>query len=162
MLRAVGAGLILCASLLARRTLLGDARAVQRTRRSLAAAFEAMEAEIRLLLTPLPTLLRQSRGGEADDFFAAVSRGLSQGEPLCEAWRRSSRALSLPEEDREVVARMGERLSGDEESVRAALAFAANRLRERGDAAERRRGQDERLTTALCVGVGLLLAIFLI
>ena len=37
MLRAVGAGLILCASLLARRRLLDDARAVQRTRRSLAA-----------------------------------------------------------------------------------------------------------------------------
>lgn len=162
MLRALGAGLILCASLLVRRTLLDTARGVRRTRRSLAAAFEAMESEIRLLLTPLPTLLRKRRGTEADAFFARVSRSVARGVPPDEAWREAAGTLPLPEDERAVVALVGERLSGDEESVRAALRFAAERLRERCDASERRRAQDERLATALCVGAGLFLAILLI
>ena len=162
MLRAAGAGLILCASLLARRTLLHSARGVQRTRRALAAAFEAMESEIRLLLTPLPTLLRRTRGAEADVFFARAAQSVARGVSPDEAWREAAGALPLPEDERAIVALVGERLCGDEESVRAALRFAAERLRERYDAAERRRPQDERLATALCVGAGLFLAILLI
>lgn len=162
MLRLVGAGLILCASLLTRRTLLGGARAAQRTRCTLAAAFEAMESEIRLMLTPLPALLRRTYGAEADAFFARVSRALRRGAPLAEAWRQAARALPLTEEERELVGRAGQRLCGDEESVRAALQLAARQLRDRYDAAERLRGRDERLTTALCLSAGLLLAILLI
>ena len=53
MLQWLGAGLILAAALLTRRTLLETDRAAQRTRRALAAAFETMESEVRALLTPL-------------------------------------------------------------------------------------------------------------
>ncbi|MBQ7713965.1 MAG: hypothetical protein IJT71_03645, partial [Oscillospiraceae bacterium] len=85
MLRWLGAGLILCAGLLTRRTLLSDARAAQDTRRALAAEFVEMEAEIRLLLTPFPTLLRRKRGAAADAFFARAADALARGAPLPEA-----------------------------------------------------------------------------
>ncbi len=162
MRRAVGAGLILCASLLTRRTLLDGARTAQGARRALAAAFETMEAEIRLLLTPLPTLLRRPYDARTDTFFARALQELERGAPLREAWRRAAQTLPLPEEERELVACMGGRLSGDEESVRAALMLCARQLREQSEAAERRHGQDERLTTALCLSAGLLAAILLI
>ena len=162
MLRALGGGLILCAALLTRQTLLRERRAMQRTRRALAGAFEAMEAEIRALLTPLPALLRRSYGAETEPFFAALAAALRRGTPVEEAWRAALEALPLPEEERASLAPLGARLGGDEEGVRAALALAARTLRASYEDAERRRAQDERLTTALCLGAGLLLAILLI
>jgi len=162
LLRGVGAGLILCAALLTRRALLGERRERQRTRRALAAAFETMEAEIRLLLTPLPTLLRRGCGAESRAFFETVSIALRRGGDPSAAWREAAEALPLPRNERESLALLGGRLGGDEESVCAALSLAARTLRACYDDAERRRGQDERLTTALCLSAGLMLVILLI
>ena len=161
MLRWLGAGLILCAALLTRRTLLETDRRAQRTRRALAAAFETMEAEIRLLLTPMPTLLRRSYGEEADAFFRQVSRGLRHGESLTAAWRAATDILPLPPEEREQIAALGTRLGGNEESVCAALSLAAAALRKRYEEVEAARPQKERLTTSICVSISLFLAIFL-
>lgn len=162
MLRALGGGLILCAALLTRGTLLGERRERQRTRRALAGAFEAMEAEIRALLTPLPTLLRRAYGAETEAFFAALAAALRRGTPIGEAWRGALDALPLTPDERAALAPLGARLDGDEEGVRAALTLAAGTLRAAYEDAERRRAQDERLVTALCLGAGLLLAILLI
>lgn len=162
MLRCLGAGLILLAALLTRATLLRERRAVQRTRSALAAAFEAMAAEIRALLTPFPALLQRPCAVEAEPFFHAVSQALRRGSALGEAWREAAGTLPLPEEERCALALLGGQLEGDEQSVCAALNLAALRLRASFDERERRRGQDERLVTALCLGAGLLLAILLL
>lgn len=161
MLRWLGAGLILCAGALTSRTILTSNRAARRTRLSLASAFETMEAEVRLLLTPLPTLLRRSYGGEADAFFARVTRALYAAD-LPTAWRGAAETLPLPPEEREAVARLGTRLCGGEDAVCAALALAASQLRKTHEALEARRAQNERLTTALCLCVGLFLALLLL
>ena len=160
MLRILGAGLILCGGLLARQTLVGSARCAQRTRRALAAELETMESEIRLLLTPLPELLR--RGAARSAFSASVTALLAGGGTLTEAWRAAAETLPLPPEEREQLAALGDRLDGDETGVCAALALAAARLRGRYDEVERSRAQTERLTTSLCLSAGLLLVILLL
>lgn len=161
-LRWLGAGLILSGGLLTRRTLLGEARRVQQARRELAAAFEEMEAEIRLMLTPVPALLRRARAESAEAFFRGAREGLSRGLPLAEAWRASAETLPLPELEREPVARLGARLDGGEESACAALALAASELRRAYDRAERERGAKERLTTSVCVSMSLFLIVLLL
>lgn len=160
MLRALGAGLILCGGLLARQALVEPARCAQRARLALAAALEAMEAEVRLLLTPMPKLLRRAAAKEA--FFGRVLSGLSSGVAPGEAWRAAADTLPLPSEEQELLAALGERVSGDEEHACAALTLAASRLRRRYDEVESRRRQTERLTTSLCVSASLLLAILLL
>ena len=162
MLRWLGAGLILCGGLSVRHGLLESGRRIQRTRRALAGAFETMEAEIRLLLTPVPTLLRRSWGDDADAFFANVSKALASGTPLAEAWRRAAEKLALPEDERETVAALGARLGGMEEGVCAALTLAASTLRRAYDATEAGRREQERLTTTLCISISLLLTVLLI
>ena len=137
-------------------------RRAQRTRRALAAAFEAMEAEIRLLLTPMPALLRRACGEEADTFFGQVSEGLTLGIALAEAWRDAANELPLPQEERESVAALGPRLGGSEEGVCAALSLAASALRKRCDEIEAQQPQKERLTTSICISISLFLAIFLL
>ncbi len=160
MLRAVGTGLILCGGLLARQTLTEPVRRAQRTRLALAAALEAMEAEVRLLLTPMPTLLR--RAAEKVAFFGDVLSALSSAAGPREAWRMASDALPLSSEERELLAALGERTGGDEEHACAALTLTASRLRRRYDEIESSRRQTEKLTTSLCVSASLLLAILLL
>ena len=161
MLRWLGAGLILCGGLLTRRTLLATDRRAQRTRRALTAAFETMEAEIRLLLTPMPTLLHRSYGAEADAFFGQASRELRHGKSLATAWRDAADMLPLPPEERESIAALGARLGGSEEGVCAALSLTASALRKRYEEIESARPQKERLTTSICVSISLFLAILL-
>ena len=160
MLRGVGAGLILCGGLLARQVLVDPVRRAQRMRRTLAAALEAMEAEVRLLLTPMPTLLR--RAAAEEPFFGRVLSALSSGTAPEEAWRAASDALPLPPEERELFGEMGKRLGGDEEHACAALTLTASRLRRCYDEIEGSRRQTEKLTTSLCVSASLLLAILLL
>lgn len=159
MLRWLGAGLILCGGLLARQTLLENGRRTQRARRALAAAFEAMEEEIRLLLTPMPELLRRPYGEETDAFFGQASGSLMRGTSLATAWREAADVLSLPPDEREQVVALGMRLGGSEESVCAALSFAASMLRRRYDETEAARPQKERLTTSICISISLFLTI---
>ena len=161
MLRWLGAGLILCGGLSVRYRLLESERRTQRTRRALAGAFEAMEAEIRLLLTPVPSLLRSPCGDGADAFFANVSKALASGAPLAEGWRRAAETLALPEDERETVAALGVRLGGTEESACAALTLAVAMLRRAYEAAEAGRRERERLTTTLCISISLLLIVIL-
>lgn len=161
-LRWLGAGLILAGGLLTRQTLLDGARRVQQMRRALAAAFEEMEAEIRLLLTPVPALLRRAHSEPAEAFFRRTREGLSDGLSLAEAWRVSSETLPLPELEREPVAGLGARLDGGEESACAALALAASALRGAYERAERERGAKERLTTSACVSMSLFLIVLLL
>lgn len=162
MLRWIGAFLILGGGLLARRTILEGERRAQRTRRALASAFDAMEAEIRLLLTPLPSLLRRDYGKDAKEFFDRTARELGSGAALSSAWRRAAEPLPLQEDERETVAALGARLCGGEDAACAALALASAALRRSYDESEARRRERERLVTTLCVSAGLLLCILLL
>lgn len=161
MLRWLGAALILCGGLLARSELLERGRLAQRTRLSLASAFEAMSAEISLLLTPLPALLQRDYGAEADMFCASVLDGLESRGELCKAWKNASQALPLSEREREALALSGTRLECGEEGARSALALAAGALRGAYEAEEARRGENERLVTSVCICVSLFLTILL-
>ena len=161
MLRWLGAGLILASAFLMRRTLLETERRAQRIRRALAGALETMEAEVRLLLTPMPALLRRTYDTEEGLFFERASRELSRGGSLEDAWAHAAMALPLPPDERWNFAGLGGRLGGSEESVCAALTLAASQLRRRYDERDEQRPQAERLTTALCLSAGLLLSILL-
>ncbi len=161
-LHALGAGLIVCAGLLTRRALLGERRRIQRTRRALTAAFEAMEGEIRFLLTPVPALLRSACAPEAEVFFRAVREGLLRGMTLAAAWRAAAAALPLPENERESVASLGTRLGGGEESACAALTLTAAELRRAYARAEEKQRETERLTTSICLCISLLMALLLL
>lgn len=162
MLRWLGAGLTLCGAALVRRTLVEEGRRSQRTRRQLATALEAMEAEIRALLTPLPRLLRRDRGAEVCEFFVRTAYAVECGKPLGEAWSDAVEALALSGEERAAVAELGSRLDGGEESVCAALSLSARALRRRYDEIEQQRSASERIVTSVCVAAGLTLVVLLI
>ena len=160
--RALGAVLILLAGVLTRRLLLEELRQVRRTRQDLAAAFEAMEAEIRLLLTPVPALLRRDYGKTVDGFFSAASRGVSRGETLVSAWKEAAGALSLPEEERLSAAALGSRLDGDESSACAALRLAAEELRRKNADEMLRECQNEKNISVISITISLLLIVLLL
>ena len=163
MLRWAGALLIFAGGLWTRWAAVSSGRREQRTRLALAEAFESMEAEIRLLLTPVPALLRRDvYREEAARFFACVSGQLARGAALSAAWRDAAETLPLDAQEREAVAALGARLDGGEDSVCAALALSASALRRRGDREEARRGERERLITSVCVSVSLFLTILLL
>jgi len=162
MLRWLGAALILSGGLLARRTMIEGGRAAQRCRRELAAAFEAMEAEVRLLLTPIPALLRGSYGAAADVFFTRAAQAASDGAAPAEAWRRAAEALPLPDEERAAIGGWGGRLDGDAESVCAALSLAAKTMRSRYDENESRRPDRERLTSSICICISLFICVLML
>lgn len=162
MLRWCGALLIFCGALLTRYALLESDRHTRRTRCELADALEEMEAAVRALLTPIPSLLRQSYGEYADAYFARVLHGLSKGESLRDAWRKETEGLALPPEERAAVAELGRRLNGDEEMVCAALRSTAALLRRRYERDERQRANKERITTWTCISISLFLVIMLL
>lgn len=161
MLRALGAALILGASLAARRLALEEGRRTQRLRRDLAAALEAMEAEIRLLLTPFPSLLRKDYGETCSFFAKSVCLYLNMGRALPEAWRAAAENLPLPEAERRAVSSMSLRLDGDEASVCAALRLTAEELRRFAREAAPAERLRERNITVFSVSIGLLLIILL-
>lgn len=160
--RWLGAVLILCGGQLARRTLIGEERRARRALRELSDAFETMEAEIRLLLTPLPGLLRRSWGGETEAFFAEASDALRRGESFSAAWRGAAARLPLREPERAAVSALGDRLGGGEESACAALLLCAETLRRSLSRLEDSGPQRERLITVTFLSVSLLLAILML
>ena len=162
MLRWFGMLLIVCGGLLTRQALVDEMRRAQRIRSDLAAAFEAMEAEVRLLLTPMPALLRRTYGVEADAFLRGVSVRLACGTALETAWRDAAEGLALPEAERMAVATLGGRLDSGEEGVCAALALTASELRRDYDRNEVKRGERERLTTSICISISLFLGLLLL
>lgn len=161
-LRLFGAALILCGGLLTRRVLLDGERRVHRARRELSDAFEAMAEEIDALLTPLPALLRRDYGGGTEAFFAQAARGIECGRTLAESWRQAAGTLPLPTEERELVAALGARLGGTEQTVCPALRLAASTLRRADARYEQNRSEHERIITSTCVCISLLMAILLL
>ena len=161
MLRWFGAGLILCASLMTRFSLVESERAAQRLRLALAAAFESMEAEVRFMLSPIPSLLGRDYG-EANTYFTQVKNRLSEDFDLWDAWTEAASGLPLSKYERTIISQMGWRMGKDEEAVCAALTFGANGLRRIYEQAERTRQQKERLITSICLSVSLLLALLLL
>lgn len=163
MLHIAGAGLVLCAALLLRQSLLHRARLRRRTLRALSESFEALSLAVRATLAPLPALLRDlSCAEEAAAFFRAVREGLADGKPLERCWREAALMLPLSEREQELTAALGSALGGEEESVCAALSRTARELSEAERTLGAREREEMRVTTALCLGGGMLLGILLL
>lgn len=163
MLRLTGAALLLGAGVLLWQMFLARELRTRRTLRALAYAFSALAQAVRLTLAPLPELLRTiSCGEEARRFFDAVLEGLARGETLSAAWRLSAAALPLGERERDAAAALGNMLDGGEETVCAALTQTAQTLEDAERALAAAAPQRGRVTTALCLGGGTLLAIVLL
>ena len=161
MIRWFGAGLILSAGLMTRFSLVESDRTAQRLRLALAAAFESMEAEVRFLLTPIPSLL-EGEYGEANVFFRCVKNRLNENFDLPNAWAEAASALPLSKYERTILFQMGGRMEKDEDTVCAALAFGANGLRGSYEKTEGTRQQKERLITSICLSLSLFLALLLL
>ena len=161
MLRWLGAGLILCAGLMTGGSLVKAERSVQRLRLALAAAFESMEAEVRFMLSPIPSLLSRDYGA-ANAYFQQVKNRLNENFDLLDAWTEAASDLPLSKYERTIISQMGWRMGKDEEAVCAALAFGANGLRRIYEQVERTRQQKERLITSICLSVSLLFALLLL
>lgn len=163
MLKGLGCALLLAATLLLRGGILAEKRARRTALRELSAALSALARGIRLTLTPLPRLLSTIPcEGAARDFFSLVTAALARGETLSQSWDRASRALPLPTREGELLRALAPALSGDAESVCAALTLTARELSEAERLLAQRQREDERLATALCLGGGLLVSILLL
>lgn len=160
--RVIGAALILLGGLLTRQTLLTAARVHCTALREISEALEQMAQEIRLCLTPMPRLLEKARRGAAGEFCGAAAAYLRGGMPLAESWERSAHEVAFDAEEQELLAALGQRLSGDDESVCAALRLTASQLRARCDALQQDRREQERLISALCLCTSFLLMIVLL
>ena len=163
MLHMTGAALVLCASLLLRRSILSRARLRRRTLRALAESLDVLARAVRATLAPFPALLRDlSCAEEAAGFFLAVREELARGKPLDVCWREAAGVLPLSERERAQLAALGSALGGEEESVCAALSREAREFSDAERALSSREREEMRVTTALCLGGGTLLGILLL
>ena len=142
-------------------------REVRRRRRNaladLTAALERLEEEIRLVRTPLPTLLeklaRDCRPDAAALFTGTARAARTGGDPVF-AWRAASEALPLAEEDREALRSLT--LTGDEDRVRREAELVRARLARSLEALEAREPEEARRSAAFCFSAAALLVILLI
>lgn len=132
----------------------------------LIAALEAVSAGIRLTRTPLPRLLRRlgrsPRSGFAAAFLTEVAEALEQGQPLCPAWVAACNRLPLADGEREAIAGLGYKLSGDEAEVCHGISLVTNWLRKRAEEHRLEKRNRVRQTTAICFSSAALLLILLL
>ncbi|MBO6229981.1 MAG: stage III sporulation protein AB [Ruminiclostridium sp.] len=100
-----------------------------------------MSARIRYSAVPLTTLIAELSGGAAyteSAFLKRVAAGISQGQPVQEAWVKAARtAPFFSESDRDMLAETGARLGEtDTDGQTAMLAFSAEMLGRSLEAAE--------------------------
>lgn len=165
MLKLLGSLCILFGGVASRMMLVGATREELAVLDELVSAFGRMEDEIRLNRMPLPRLLERLASGRksaAAAFFRAVCAAALKGEVLPEVWRREAARLPLHKNEQAVVGDLGEKLSGDEESVLKALAFARRQLLRTLEKKREQQRDLERRSTAVCFSSAALLIILLI
>lgn len=165
MLRVLGGVLIFAGGFLGK---LACGRQRQRrldTLSDLLTALRRMGEEIRSARTPMPVLLERLAGFCGEDagaFLRAVSAAARRGEPLAEAWRNEAEALPLAAEDRGMLSSLGEDLRGDEESICKAISLVTFQLAKRLEESIRRKPEEDKRGTALCLSAAALLVILLL
>ena len=165
MLKVVGCLCILIGGGAARMLLVNAARGEIAALSDLLSALRTMEDEIRLNRTPLPRLLTRlaaGREGAAAAYFRAVAAAARRGEPLPEIWKREAVQLPLKKNELAVWEELGDKLSGDEESVLKALEFAGRQLLRTLEKKREQQSDQEKRSTALCFSSAALLIILLI
>lgn len=129
----------------------------------LVSALRSIGEEIRMARTPMPILLRKvaaNCGEDIQKFFLMAAVSAEKGEGLTGAWRKG--LLELPLEDREREILLGVEFQGDEEKVCHSISLAAFRLAQSVEELERRRPEEAKRVSALCVSGAALLVILLI
>lgn len=163
MLRLLGGGMILAGGILLRGTILSASRRELQTQCELRDALMLLEKEIKFTLTPMPKLLMSENfGASVSEFFAAICNDLQREKTLAQSWSTHAQDLALPQRIKGRFARLGRSLSGDEDSVRQALALMAETLSESIETQERTQRDRERLTTMLCISASIMLVLVLI
>lgn len=156
----LGSALIFCGGFWWwRLCLMGRQREQQTLERLLAALYQLREG-IRMTRMSLPQLLEQA--AEEELFFGKVLRELRKHEELDKAWEQAAEDLPLPAQSRKAWRWLGGRLTGDEQSVLQAMAYAEQIMeQERRRMAEEKAEADHR-TTAMCFSAAALAVILLL
>lgn len=165
MVKLLGSLCILSGGFLARWAQAAERRRKRDTLSDLLTALRRMAEEIRMARTPLPDLLeRLSRdcGPDAAAFFRTVADAARQGGELSEAWAAAAEPLPLDGGDKADVQALGKDLRGDEENICKALSLVIYNLAKSAEEQDRRRPQEDRRATALCLSAAALLVILLI
>lgn len=165
MLKLLGSACILAGGVLARYLHGLECRRELDTLSDLLSALRRMAEEIRMARTVLPVLLDRLPahcGPEAGVFFHAAAEAARRGDALEEAWRRGAAALPVPAAGRAALEELGASLGGDEESICKAISLAVCVLERETEALIRRRPEEAKRATALCMSAAALLVILLI
>ena len=128
-------------------------------------ALGCMESDIRLNRTPLPRLLLKLSlqcEGELRCFLQNVGQAAAGDGFTVSLWRRSCGQLSLGDYERGLMEELGDKLSGDEESLCRALRQTREQLLAAYDDRRRTRGERERRAAALCLSASALAMILLL
>lgn len=165
MIKLAGSVCILSGGVLIRYLQAAAHRREMDTLSDLLSVLRQMAEEIRMSRTPLPALLNRMAadcGTEAGSFLRATAAAAAQGEGLRETWRREAEKLSLPDDSKAAILRLGERLCGDEENICKAISLAECALARQLEERTRRQPEEDRRATALCLSGAALLVILLI
>lgn len=120
--------------------------------RALVASLTMLSQQISATLTPLPRLLRQGDWPrEAEPFFLMILDGLDGGNTPEQSWRDAAQTMPLKENERALLAVPSTVLRGEEEQLLRALRASAEALEAAARERAARRGERERLITAVCV-----------
>ena len=165
MVKVVGSALVLLGGVLARQLHLAERRRGLEALREVTAALRQMADAIRMARTPLPALLDAlalGRGEAVGDFFRAAAQAARRGGDLRRTWETAAEELPLCPADRAALRELAGSLQGDEESVCRAINLVTGQLARSMEEQTRRRPEEEKRATALCLSGAALLVILLI
>ena len=124
-----------------------------------------MESDIRLNQTPLPRLLMKlslQSEGELRCFLQTVGKAAEGDRFTVSLWRRSCGQLPLGNYERGLMEELGDKLSGDEESLCRALSQTREQLLTAYDDHRCTRGEKERRNAAVCLSASAFVMILLL
>lgn len=165
MLKLLGSLCVLGGGVLARYFQAAERRRELDTLSDLLWALRRMAEEIRMARTPMPLLLErlsQGCGEETERFFQTVSAAVRQGESLGTAWRHTAAALPLSGPSAAALAELGDGLHGDEENICKGISLVVYSMAQDMEEQTRRRPEEAKRATALCLSGAALLVILLI
>ena len=165
MLKVLGSACILGGGMLVRYLHALERRREMDTLSDLLSSLRKMAEEIRMARTPLPALLNHldaGCGAEVGAFFRTAALSARQGRDLPATWRQGAEALPLSVDSGTALEELGNHLCGDEESICKAISLAIYSLAKDAEDCARRRPEEAKRTTALCLSGAALLVILLI
>ncbi|MBR6738251.1 MAG: hypothetical protein IKL99_01120 [Oscillospiraceae bacterium] len=164
MMKLLGGILFFASGVLLRCVLVEQKRREIRMLRETILSLQMLRQRLYATLQPLPKLLAGVSEERNCCFFTAVCRCYA-GEPdggIDSAWHKTPESLPMDFADREIVKSLADAFSAPEELLRRGFESALEQLQNSLDEKERRRGKDERLTTALCISGNIILLVFIV